>query len=324
MANDLLYLSRADVEAVGLRMPEIIDLVERAFLEKAQGFVELPPKPGLHPEGDAFIHAMPAWLSRVGAAGMKWVSGYPQNQARGLPYITGLIILNDPATGFPRAVMDCTWITAVRTAAATAVSVKHLGRQDAHTMGILGLGVQGRANLEAVAHVRKITEVRCYDIDRNRTAAFVTEMAARTGIHITPVDTPRAAVEGCDVVVTAGPILRNPKPIIEPDWLSPGVVAVPLDFDSYFTAASMRAVDVLVTDDIPQYLYYQEHGYFQGCPQPHIDLGDVVSGKETARRHPAADRIMSVNLGVALEDIAVADEVYRRAVASNLGVRLPL
>ncbi|MFZ5769580.1 MAG: ornithine cyclodeaminase family protein, partial [Bacillota bacterium] len=111
--GEILYLSRADVERVGLTMPEVIELVEQAFREKGGGFVEVPPKPGLHPAGDAFIHAMPAWLSRMGAAGMKWVSGYPQNQARGLPYISGLIILNDPETGIPRAVMDCSWVTAV-------------------------------------------------------------------------------------------------------------------------------------------------------------------------------------------------------------------
>jgi len=324
MFGELLYLSRADVERVALPMSEIIDLVERAFREKGGGFVELPPKPGLHPAGDAFIHAMPAWLSRLGVAGMKWVSGYPQNQARGLPYITGLIILNDPETGIPRAVMDCTWVTAVRTAAATAVSAKYLARTDAQVMGILGLGVQGRANLEAVRCVRDIAEVRCYDINADRQAAFVKEMSERTGIRIVPARTPREAVEGCDIVVTAGPILRHPQPVIEPDWLSPGVLAVPLDFDSYFTPASMRAVDLFVTDDTPQYLYYREHGYFQGCPDPHADLGDVVTGKGQAQRKQASERIMSMNLGLAIEDMVVADAVYRRAASQDLGVRLAL
>lgn len=321
--GDLLYLSRADVERVGLSMAEVIDLVERAFREKGEGFVEVPPKPGLHPAGDAFIHAMPAWLSRLGAAGMKWVSGYPQNQARGLPYITGLIILNDPDTGIPRAVMDCTWITAVRTAAATAVAARYLAREDARVLGILGLGVQGRANLEAVRHVCDIREVRAYDIVPERRDAYAREMEEAMGIRIIPVDTPRDAVAGCDIVVTAGPILKHPTPVITPDWLSPGVLAIPLDFDSYFTPASMHAVDYFVTDDAAQYLYYRQTGYFGGCPDPHADLGEVVVGKKPARTHPS-QRIMSMNLGLAIEDMAVAQAVYRRAVDLGLGTALPL
>jgi len=120
---ELLYLSRSDVERVGMSMAEIIDAVEEAFLEKGRGKVEMPPKPGIHPRKDTFIHAMPAYIPSLEAAGIKWVSGYPENYKRGLPYITGLIILNDPETGVPMAVMDASWITAMRTGAATAVRV---------------------------------------------------------------------------------------------------------------------------------------------------------------------------------------------------------
>src|SRR4030042_1028614 len=88
----------------------------------------MPPKPGIHTQPDAFIHAMPAWSPSLRSAGMKWVSGYPENQKRGLPYITGLLVLNDVETGIPYAVMDCTWITAYRTGAATGLSAKYLAR----------------------------------------------------------------------------------------------------------------------------------------------------------------------------------------------------
>ncbi len=122
MSNPLLYLSRADVEAVALDMPAIIGLLETAFREKGAGRVEMPPKPGIHPRPDAFIHAMPAYIPALEAAGIKWVSGFPENVARGLPYISGLIVLNDAETGLPYCVMDCTWITAYRTGAASALS----------------------------------------------------------------------------------------------------------------------------------------------------------------------------------------------------------
>ena len=126
--GSILYLSRRDVEAIQLPMQEIIDALDEMFKEKGRGKVEMPPKPGIHTQPDAFIHAMPAYIPSLQAAGVKWVSGYPANQAKGLPYITGLLILNDPETGVPLAVMDCTWITAKRTGAATAIAAKYLAR----------------------------------------------------------------------------------------------------------------------------------------------------------------------------------------------------
>ena len=97
--SDMLYLSRSDIEAVNLPMKKIIEALDKMFVEKGEGKVEMPPKPGIHPLPDAFIHAMPAYIPSIKSAGMKWVSGYPMNQEKGLPYISGLLILNDPETG---------------------------------------------------------------------------------------------------------------------------------------------------------------------------------------------------------------------------------
>jgi ornithine cyclodeaminase/alanine dehydrogenase len=126
----LLYLSRAEVEAAGVTMPEIIQALETAFREHGEGKTEMPPKPGIHTRPDAFIHAMPAYIPALHAAGVKWVSGYPDNYRHNLPYISGLLIINDDETGMPVAVMDCTWITGVRTGAATALSARYLARPD--------------------------------------------------------------------------------------------------------------------------------------------------------------------------------------------------
>ncbi len=145
--NTMMYLSRKDVEAVNLQMPEIIDALEEMFKEKGEGRVEMPPKPGIHTREDAFIHAMPAYIPGLQSAGMKWVSGYPDNQKKKLPYISGLLILNDPDNAIPIAVMDATWITAMRTGAATAVAAKYLARRDSSSVGIIACGVQGRSNL---------------------------------------------------------------------------------------------------------------------------------------------------------------------------------
>src|SRR5512142_2003082 len=106
--REFLYLSQADVRQVGLSMAEIITALAQMFREKGAGRVEMPPKPGIHTRPDAFLHAMPAYIPAANAAGMKWVGGYPENHGFGLPYITGLLVLNDPETGVPLAVMDCT------------------------------------------------------------------------------------------------------------------------------------------------------------------------------------------------------------------------
>ncbi len=323
MEQRLLYLSRRDVEAMGLKMADIIAAVEGAFREKGEGRTEMPPKPGLYPYPDAFIHAMPASIPALGAMGMKWVSGFASNQARGLPYITGLLILNDPVTGVPISVMDCTWITAMRTGAATAVAAKYLARPDSAVAGILGCGVQGRTNLEALHLVLPIRRVVAYDIHPEALASYARDMTERLGLPVIPVDEPRKAVSGADVVVTAGPILQHPSPAIARGWLDEGGFACPLDFDSYWQPAAMHEADKFCTDDLPQLRHAQEVGYFLDIPPVYADLGEVVAGRKPGRER-AEERIISANLGIALEDMAVASLVYRRAVEMKAGTWLPL
>ncbi len=192
--QQVLYLSRADVESVKLPMKEIIDLLEKAFLEKGQGRVEMPPKPGIYTMPDAFIHAMPAYIPSMRSAGIKWVSGYPDNFKRGLPYISGLLILNDAETGIPYAVMDCTWITAYRTGAASGLAAKYLARPESETVGILACGVQGRTNLEALACLFPIKRVYAYDVLPAIQGKFVAEMSVKFDFEIVGVKEPRQAV----------------------------------------------------------------------------------------------------------------------------------
>ena len=319
----LLYLSRADVEAAGLDMPTVIALLETAFLEKGEGRVEMPPKPGIHPGPDAFIHAMPALIPKMRAAGIKWVGGFPENPSRGLPYISGLIILNDVETGLPTAIMDCTWITGYRTAGATAVAARRLARPDSETAGILGCGLQGRTHLLALASIFPLKKVLAYDISTTALKAFIEEMSPKLGLEIDPVSEPHRAVEGSDLVVTAGPLLKNPDPVIEKDWLQPGAFAGAVDFDSYWKPEALLQMDKLVTDDIAQFQYYRTVGYFRQTPDPTADLGEILAGRKPGREN-ASERTMAMNLGLAIGDMAVAPEVFRRAAERGLGVRLPL
>lgn len=321
--NRLLYLSRADVEAVGVPMPEILAALEEAFRQHGQGQVEMPPKPGVHSRPDAFIHAMPCYIPGPEAIGVKWVAGYPDNPQRGLPYISGLLVLNDADTGLPLAVMDCTWITAKRTGAATALSARYLARPDSQTVGILGCGVQGRSNLEALRVLFPIQRVMAYDRTPHNAQRFADEVSSSGDIRVTVVEEPRQAVSGCDIVVTAGPILRQPHATIQAGWLEPGAFASLVDFDSYWARAALAEVDKFCTDDIPQLEHYQHSGYFQDIPPVHASLGELVTGQKPGRQSPA-ERTMAANLGLALDDMATAPIVYRRAVERQIGRWLPL
>lgn len=322
--QEILYLSQADVASVGLGMEEVIQLLEKAFKEKGHDRVEMPPKPGIHPgDGDNFIHAMPAYIPALNSAGIKWVGGYPGNTKKGLPYITGLLILNDPETGIPLAVMDCIWITAMRTAAASAVAAKRLARPESTRLGVLGCGVQGMSNTEALSVPFSIEEVFAYDVSPEAVEKFSQKIREKLGVKVTPVENPQSAVTGCDLVVTAGPILKVPHKTIKAGWLDEGAFASLVDFDSYWEPAALKEVDKFCTDDLQQFEYYRSVGYFQDVPPLHADLGELVAGLKPGRQS-AKERTIACNLGLALDDMAVAPTIYDRAVEMGIGTWLPL
>jgi ornithine cyclodeaminase/alanine dehydrogenase-like protein (mu-crystallin family) len=323
-SSEVLYLSKADVEKLNVGIRDVITAVEEAFREKAAGRVEVPPKPGVHPLTDAFIHAMPAYMSAMRSVGVKWVSGFPDNPKHSLPYIHGVIILNDVETGRPVCIMDGTWVTAKRTGAATAVAAKHLAREDSKVLGILGCGVQGRSNLEALnATCGELQEVRAYDVSEANLRKYAKETSAEFELRVVPADSPKKAVESCDIVVTSGPILRHPKPVIEASWFKSGSFACPLDFDSYWKPEAMSSANKFCTDDREQLDYYKAQGYFAHVPDVYADLGELVSG-ERPGREDADERIMSMHLGLAIADLATASLVYAKAMKTKAGTWLPL
>ncbi len=323
-ANQLLYLSQADVVAAGVSMAEIIAALETAFQAKGAGRTEMPPKPGVHPGGgDNFIHAMPAYIQDLKSAGVKWVSGYPENSKRGLPYITGLLIYNDVDTGLPLAVMDCAWITAKRTGAASAIAGRRLARPESAVMGLLGCGVQGRSHAEAFQVLFPLKKVMAYDADAAAARRFAAETEKRLGVETVPVKAPVEAVRGCDIVVTAGPILKKPHATIQAGWLEEGAFASLVDYDTYWSREALAQADKFCTDDVPQLRLYQSMGYFQNIPPIHADLGELVSGTKKGRENPA-ERTMTANLGLAIDDMAVAPLLYRRAGEKGIGTWLPL
>ncbi len=323
LGKKVLYLSRCDIESLNISIPEIIACLEMMFIEKGNRRVEMPPKPAIHTNGDAFLHAMPAFIPKINSAGMKWVGGYPENHKRGLPYITGLLILNDIDTGAPYAIMDCTWITAIRTAAATALTAKYLARSDSNKLAILGCGVQGSYNLETLNEIFSLSKVEVYDISEEISRLYVAHMRSRFDLNIEIADNPQQAVNDADIIVTAGPFLMDPKPAISYNWIKAGALVCPLDLDSYVKPDVFIKSDFLCTDDLNQFNHFKANGLFRSCPDGIAELCDVITGTVVGRENDS-QVISAINIGLALEDMAVAPIVYKKATEKNIGVWLDL
>jgi len=254
---------------------------------------------------------------------MKWVSGFPANPARGLPTIMGLIVLNDPATGQPIAVMDCAYITALRTAAASGVSARHLARRDAEVIGLVGAGLQGRYNLLVLRDVLpQIGSARVFDVDAKVLERFVAEMRGRVPFAVEPVGSAREAIEPADVAVTATGHLD--ERIFEAAWIREGALVLPVHTRGWQHAVFDR-VDKFVVDDWGQFrhVFGRQGGYYWPLPEPYAELGQIVVGSKPGRGGDS-ERIINFNYGMGIHDVAMACEVLARAKQKGLGTPLTL
>lgn len=305
--DTITYLDRATVRALLPDPVEQVDRLAEVYRSMARGRAENPPKIGVHPRSDAFLHAMPAYLADGDVTALKWVGAYPGNPARGLPYISGLLVLNASDSGLPVAVMEAAELTAARTAAASGVSIRHLAHPGWQRVAILGYGEQGRAHAAMVRALNPSASIRVYGGPR--------VPGPLPGVEVVP--DARTAVDGADVVVTAGPMAADPARRLELSWLGERVLVVPVDFSAYVSAEVAAAADDLVTDDVAQLEHYRGLGHFAGWPRPHRSLGEALDSR------PAGDLRISCSLGVGAADAALADVVLRRAESERLGIRLP-
>jgi len=320
----ILYLSNRDLEQLGLSLGEIVPILEEMFRRKASGGTAQPPKIFFHRGGPRFYSSMVSSAPGLGYAGCKWQSGDPENPARGLSYIQGLFILSEDATGQPVAIMDSKWVTGNRTAAASAVAAKHLARRDARTIAILGCGLQGRKNLEALrAVLPSLVRCQAYDVVAEREAAFVRETHERWGVFVVGAGSAERAVRGADIVITAGPIEDHRRATLMPEWLAPGSLTIALDYDSYLTDAAIAAADLVLTDDRGQIEdARRREGKFTGVTRIDAELADLLTTGQ-GRRTKEDQRILVFNLGIALEDLATGVEILNRARRKKVGTLLP-
>jgi ornithine cyclodeaminase/alanine dehydrogenase len=308
--DHLLYLSREDVRALLPSIDDQIALAETVFRAMATGRVEMPAKTGVHPRPDAFIHSLPAYLADDDLVSVKWVSGYPANRSRGLPYISGLIIVSDAATGVPVAVMDGTAITSARTAAASGVCARHFAPADWRTVALIGCGEQGTAHARTLAALNSTAVIRVYD----ETGATLEALQCET----VTCDSAEAALEGSEIIVTATPTSSSPRPTLTSSSLGDRFLGLPVDLDAFFAPDAILDADVLLVDDEAQFHEYQSVGRFKGWPIPRETVGEALSA---GRR---GGRIVCCNIGIGALDTAFAACVLTNARIACLGRTLPL
>jgi len=320
---DFLYLSQKDVVDVGLTMQDAISIVEEVLTEHGLQEFENPPKPGIHTVPGAFIHAMPGFLPRKKAAGMKWVSGYSDNYQYDLPSIMGLIVLNDNQTGQPLAVMDGGYITALRTAAVSGVSAKYLAVEDAARIGIVGTGVQGRYNLLSLIEVLpEIKDIKIFDTNQSAVEEFLSAARGFSTLNITTCASAREVIEGADVIVTATGHLE--ERVYQENWVKEGALVLPVHTRGW-DQELLNQAEKLVVDDWEQFnkALGGTDGYYSPLPNRYVELGEIVVGKKLGREN-STERIINFNFGMAIHDVYMATEILDRARTKGIGRILPL
>jgi ornithine cyclodeaminase/alanine dehydrogenase len=267
--------------------------------------------PGAAPDGSADL------------AGMKWIAGVPDNAGAGLPALHALVIVNDPQTGVPVAILDGAPITAERTA---AVSGTAIARWMPPTPGrparaaIVGAGVQGRAHLPVLGHLLPGVEVAIHDRDAGKAAALADAAAAIPGIGAArAVSDARGAVGGADVVVTCvsfGPV----RQVMTRDWFAQDTLIVAVDYATSVAAEVAREAGLFLVDEEGQFRANRDAGLFDGYPDPMAVLGTAI--RDAAPRPPTG-RVVVTHLGVGLADLIFADAILAAATARGVGTLLP-
>lgn len=326
----LRYLSSDEVLAAMPPLDERLALAERTMTALVSG-AELPPKIGVHPRPDgSFAHAMPALLRGADPAGaddllgVKWVTGFGANRALGLPAISALVILSDPTTGRPVAILDGGPITAMRTAAVSGVAIRRFApqvRSRPPRVALIGAGVQGHSHLPVLGAVLPGLELTIHDRDPERAEALADLARETAGIGTTGVaPSARAATAEADVVVTAASFAAPPdRQSMTGAWLTADALVVAVDYATYVAAEVARDAALFLVDERDQFLANRDAGEFDSYPDPSATLGEAILA-DTAR--PDRGRVVVTHLGVGLADVIFGDAILRRAADAGLGVVL--
>lgn len=329
MAFDVLFISQDDVKSLDISMSEMLEQIELGWKLKGEGKVELPPKPGIHPRDNSYIHAMPCWIGgEVDTAGMKWIAGFPENLHKKLPYNNGIYCMNDSDTGVVKAIMDANWMTTWRTGAASGVGAKYLASPNSTTVAVIGLGTIGKISLCAFKTVLpELKTVKVFDPLKPQVDAYISEMRkVFPDMEYIVSASLEGACADADIVTTCAPILEHPNRSIPAAWLGKDTLCITTDYDSTMQADAVSGADIFVCDDRGQYLWTQSHGvYFQnGYPVEagiYADMGEICAGKKAPRTN---GRRACVFMGIASHDVMAARLIYKKATEKKVGTWLKL
>ncbi len=320
----LRYLSQEDILSLNLTTRQIVDAVERILRSHGEGKVQMPPKPAVFPRKGrySFFHAMPALVEDLDICGIKWLNRTTHNPAENdLPQFTGLQVVNDPETGVPLAVMDCRWITVARTTAVSVVTARCSSVKNPKTAAIMGTGLQGRFHaLMFAQEFPSIERFYVYNRSAEGLERFLADMRPRVEADFIP-SSPEECVRSSHIVITAGIM----EPIIPLEWVREGTLCIGLDLARAWQPDVVAGIDRIFTDDTEQFWnrYTTEPEAFGGKPLISGELSSVLLGRIPARLSPE-ERILSLNLGMAICDLALGDLIYREAERKGAGTVLPL
>ena len=321
-----LVLSEEAVKNL-LSLEEVTDAVESAFRMKGLGHAQTPPKQYLFMKkynGD--LRTMPAYLEETDVVAVKVVNCHPENRKRhGLPTVMATIILIDPRTGAPKAIMGGTTITALRTAAAGAIAAKYLANPNPKTVGFVGAGTQARTQLMGLQLVfETIEEVRVWDLNEKAAVKYVEEMKMKySQVNICSVKSIENAVQGADIIVTATP---SRKPLVSADWVNEGTHINCIGADAPGKQELDSAILVkskIVVDDWEQSCHCGEINVplAKGIIKKKDVWGDIceiVAGLKPGRTSPDEITVFA-STGLAIQDAAAANIIYQKAIAEKIG-----
>ena len=325
--NETLMIPRAIVEDL-YGMDEALEVVEEAFKQHGLGRARMPAKLYLDlPEVNGDFRAMPSYMPGLKAAGVKWVNSHPDNPARGYPTVLAVLILNDPETAWPLAIMDATYITMIRTGAGGGVAAKYLAREDSYVVALVGCGIQARSQLDALQRIFALKTVKLYDPNP---AAVKSLRAAFSGAKYAfmPAESVKDCVTGADIVVTTTP---SRKPVVMREWLYDGTHINAIGAD----AAGKQELhpEILkrgkvVVDDFPQAMHSGEvnvplHDNVMREEHIYASIGEVIAGLKKGRTNNQEITVFD-STGLAIQDLASARFVYDKCVKKGLGTKIKL
>lgn len=323
MKRETLILTQRDVARL-IEMKTAIRVVREAFQAMARGETLMPPKLYLPLPRHSDFRAMPAYLAHPPSCGVKWVNVHPANPRLGLPTVMAVIVLNDPATGVPLAVMDGLLVTKLRTAAAAAVAAQALARRNSHRVGLVGCGAQADAQLLALAEVFRLAQVNVWGRATREAERFCRRMRRLLpGIRSQPCASLARCVRDVDLVVTITPSRR---PLIQRAWIADGTHLNAIGAD----APGKQELDwrilrdaVVVVDEREQAIHGGELNVpvRRGQYAPRAirgSLGEILIGRRPGRRTPDELTVFD-STGLAIHDVALGSEIVRRARQRGIG-----